>query len=73
MQPTREDKVDFMLVLDQSMSGPLSLKMLYFYKYLLQYGQFNNLPSLYQNLFFYVEVKKFQVYSYITHSFNVSL
>ena len=63
MNPGRDDKVEFMMALDSCLTGPLSLKMLYFYRHLLQYGPPNGIPTLHQNIFFYVEVQKFKVSS----------
>lgn len=63
MNPGREDKVEFMMALDSCLSGPLSLKMLYFYRHLLQHGPPNGISTLHQNIFFYVEVQKFKVCS----------
>lgn len=60
-QPTKEDKVEFLMALEASMSGPLSLQMLCFYKYLVKYGEQENHPNLDKNLFFYVEAQKFKV------------
>ena len=60
MNPGRDDKVEFMMALDSCLTGPLSLKMFYFYRHLLQHGPPNGIPTLHQNIF-YVEVQKFKV------------
>ncbi|PAA92558.1 hypothetical protein BOX15_Mlig019187g2 [Macrostomum lignano] len=61
--PTKEDKVEFLVALEKNLSGPLSLQMLYFYRYLMQYAVQDKVPHLDKNLFFYVEAQKYKEFA----------
>lgn len=61
-QPTREDKVEFLLALSQAAAGRLPLQMLYFLKYLDEHGEEDGIPLIDRDLFFYCEVQKFKVW-----------
>ncbi len=60
-QPTREDKMEFLVALSNASAGHLPLKMLYFYKYLVKHGEEDGFPLIDNDLFFYCEVQKFRV------------
>ena len=60
-QPSREDKVEFLLALSQAAAGHLPLQMLYFLKYLDKHGEEDGNPLIDRDLFFYCEVQKFKV------------
>ena len=62
-QPTREDQVDFLSQLGNASAGHLPIQMLYFYKYLVKYGEDEAaiMTGLDRDLFFYFEVQKFKV------------
>lgn len=59
-QASRDDKNEFLAALSQSAMGHLSIKMLYFYKYLLKHGEEDGMPQIDKDLFFYIEVQKFK-------------
>ncbi len=63
-QPTREDKMEFLVALSNASAGHLPLKMLYFYKYLVKHGEEDGFPLIDNDLFFYCEVQKFRVSVY---------
>ena len=60
-QPTREDKVDFLVQLSNASSGQFPIPMLHFYKYLVKHGDEDGMPLIDKDLFFYCEVQKFKV------------
>ncbi len=60
-QPTREDKVNFLMALTTAAAGQLPLQMLYFYKYLMKFAEENGTPHIDRDLLFYCEVQKFKV------------
>ncbi|KAK3576327.1 hypothetical protein CHS0354_039734 [Potamilus streckersoni] len=59
-QPHKEDKEEFLKEIKLSSQGDPTLQMLYFYKYLMKYGQEDNMPLIEKDLFFYIEVQKFK-------------
>ncbi|ELU03775.1 hypothetical protein CAPTEDRAFT_221083 [Capitella teleta] len=59
-QPTREDKVEFLLALSQAAAGKLPQQMLYFLKYLDKHSEEDGVPLIDRDLFFYCEVQKFK-------------
>ncbi len=60
-QPTREDKMEFVVALSGAAAGHLPLRMLYFYKYLAKHADDEAAPFIDKDLFFYCEVQKFRV------------
>ncbi|XP_074646346.1 uncharacterized protein LOC141902488 [Tubulanus polymorphus] len=59
-QPSKEDKIDFLLSLNQSAMGHLPLHMLFYYRYLQRWGEEDGFPMLDKDLIFYIEVQKFK-------------
>ncbi|XP_013386604.1 uncharacterized protein LOC106156055 isoform X2 [Lingula anatina] len=63
-QPTKDDKVEFLMNLNQSVLGQMPIRMWFFYKYLVKHGEDENVPHLEKDLFFYIEVQKFKEMSH---------
>ncbi|KAK2187817.1 hypothetical protein NP493_153g02003 [Ridgeia piscesae] len=59
-QPTKEDKMEFLVALNNSVVGHMPLQMMYFYKYLVHHGDQNKQPLIDRDLFYYWEVQKFK-------------
>ncbi|XP_064623273.1 uncharacterized protein LOC135485317 isoform X13 [Lineus longissimus] len=64
-QPSRDDKIEFLLNLQQSAMGQPTITMFYFYKYLTKWGEEDGFPQLDKDLFFYLEVQKFKECSHV--------
>ena len=48
-------------MLGQASAGHFPLKVLYFYKYLVEHGEQDGMPQIDRDLFFYCECQKFKV------------
>ncbi|KAI0239141.1 hypothetical protein LSAT2_010110 [Lamellibrachia satsuma] len=59
-QPTKEEKMEFLVALNNSVVGHMPLQMMYFYKYLVFHGEQNKQPLIDRDLFYYWEVQKFK-------------
>ena len=60
-QPTKDDKLEFLVALNNAATGHLPVQMLYFYKYLVKHGEEDGFPNIDKDLFFYCEVQKMKV------------
>ncbi|CAH1792455.1 unnamed protein product [Owenia fusiformis] len=59
-QPTKEDKVEFLMMLTESCQGDMPIKMQYFLKYLVKHGEDDGFPMADKDLWFYMEVQRFR-------------
>lgn len=61
MNPTKDDRAQFLLALSQAAAGHLPTHMWLYYEYLVQHGEEEGNTRLDRDLFFYCEVFKFKV------------
>ncbi|XP_071809911.1 uncharacterized protein [Asterias amurensis] len=58
--PTSQDKNEFQAFLLKSARGIPPQKMMYFHRYLMEYGEKDTMPLLEKDLVFYLEVQRFK-------------
>ena len=60
--PTSQDKNEFQSFLLKTARGVPPEKMMYFHRYLMEYGEKDAMPLLEKDLVFYLEVQRFKVF-----------